>query len=122
MKYLAFSLFLLCATSAWAAFDGDPLYVNKVETNGASFYAWRPFYSSTVEDEERWRKDYFWPLYTKKGFKDEQYSRFLFFGFSNDFAADTDRHRTWIIPFYYKGTSADWDNYFALFPFGGNIY
>ncbi len=122
MRSVVLNLTLLCSLSAFAAFDGDPLYVNKVETNGASFYAWRPFYSSTVEDEERWRKDYLWPLYTQKGFKDEHYSRFLFFGYSTDFAEDTDRHRTWVIPFYYKGTSANDEDYFALFPFGGNIY
>ena len=94
MRRLLFSMALLGAVAGWAQIDGDPLYVNRVETNGASFYAWRPFYSSSVEDAERWRKDYFWPLYTKKGFKDEQYSRFLFFGYHNDFSADDDRHRT----------------------------
>jgi hypothetical protein len=115
------SLFLLMSLAVHARIDGDPLYVNTVETNGATFYAWRPFYSSSVEDE-RWRKDYVWPVYTQKGFKDEEYSRFLFFGFHNDFEADTERHRTWVIPFYFKGTSKDGDDYFALFPIGGSIY
>ena len=122
MRRLAFSIALLCSITACAQIDGDPLYVNKVETNGATFHAWRPFYSGSVEDEERWRKDYLWPLYTKKGFKEEQYSRFLFFGYSTDFAEDTDRHRTWFIPFYFKGTSANDEDYFALFPIGGTIY
>jgi hypothetical protein len=72
-------LALLCAGAAGAQIDGDPLYANLTDTNGASFYAWRPFYSSS-SGPERWRKDYFWPLYTRKGFKDETYGRFLFSG------------------------------------------
>jgi len=121
MRSTIFSLMLFTAGLAVAGFDGDPLYVNKVETNGASFLAWRPFYSSS-EEGERWRKDYLWPLYTRKGFKEEEYSRFLFFGYSTDFSPDTDRDRTWVIPFYFQGTSANGENYFALFPLGGTIY
>ncbi len=113
---------MLGAAAAYAQVDGDPLYVNKVETTGTSFYAWRPFYSSSVDDPERWRKDYLWPIYTKKGFKDEQYSRILFFGYTADFASDTERDRTWIIPFYFSGTSANDEDYLAIFPFGGTIH
>ncbi len=120
MKLWAFSIALLCSMSAWAEIDGDPLYANITDTNGATFYAWRPFYSSSVEGE-RWRKDYLWPLYTRKGFKDEQYSRLLFFGYSMDFSPDTDRERTWLLPFYFQGTSAEGEDYFALFPLGGKI-
>ena len=54
MKWII-SILVLASLSAWAGFDGDPLYVNKVETNGATFYAWRPFYSSSVEDGYRER-------------------------------------------------------------------
>lgn len=114
------SLALLGASSVLAEIDGDPLHVNKVETN-ASFYAWRPFYSHSTEPE-RWRKDYLWPVYTRKGFKDEVYGRFLFFGFSTDFGEDTDRKRTWILPVYFQGTSAGNENYFAIFPLGGTIH
>ncbi len=121
MRCFAFMLALLGSAAAVAQIDGDPLYVSKVETNGATFHAWRPFYSSSVEDE-RWREDYLWPLYTKKGFKEERYSRFLFFGYHSDFSPDDDRHRTWVIPFYFKGTSKDGEDYFALFPIGGSIY
>ncbi len=113
-------LLLFFGAAVSAQIDGDPLYVNKVETNGHSFYAWRPFYSSTVEGE-RWRKDYLWPVYTRKGFQDETYGRFLFFGYSSDFEEDTDRHRNWIIPFWFSGTSKSDEDYLAVFPFGGNI-
>ena len=114
---------LLSAVSAWAGFDWDPVYENLSATNGMEFLAVRPFYSR-VDDPatERWRKDYLWPLYTKKGFKDETYGRFLFFGFSTDFATDTDRHRTWVIPFYYQGVDANGEGYFAIFPIGGTIH
>ena len=121
MKQMVAMLWLLGATASLAVIDGDPLYANIAETNGAFFYAWRPFYSSS-EEGERWRKDYLWPLYTKKGFQDEQYSRFLFFGYSNDFSPDTDRHRTWVIPFYFQGTSAEGQDYLAIFPIGGTIH
>ncbi|HEY5621243.1 MAG TPA: hypothetical protein VIR77_01445 [Pontiella sp.] len=120
-KRLICSLALLCAVCVRAEIDGDPLYANQVDTNGAAFYAWRPFFSSSV-DGERWRQDYLWPLYTRKGFKDEQYGRLLFFGFSNDFSAQDERHRTWLLPVYFQGTSADGHRYLALFPLGGTIH
>lgn len=112
---------LLCSLPVRAGVDGDPLYANQVATNGASFYAWRPFYSSSAEGE-RWRKDYLWPLYTRKGFKAEEYSRFLFFGHSADFGAESGRDRNWVIPIYFQGTSKEGENYFALFPIGGTIH
>ncbi len=118
-SFLAF----LCTVSAWAGFDGDPVYEKLVATNDMSFLAVRPFYSHVNDPAtERWRKDYLWPLYTQKGFKDEQYSRFLFFGYSQDFSKDDDRQRTWVIPFYYQGVDANGEGYFAIFPFGGTIH
>jgi hypothetical protein len=120
MRRLACIAIFSCAVSA-AAFDWDPFYESLVTPDGATFEAWRPLYSTSV-DGERWRKDYLWPLYTKKGFKQERYGRFLFFGYSADFSPDTDRHRVWVLPFYFKGTSAEDDDYRAFFPFGGTIY
>jgi hypothetical protein len=109
--------------SAWAGFDGDPLYDKVSATNGTAFMAVRPFYSHSEDPAtERWRNDYLWPCYTRKGFKDETYSRFLFFGFSTDFSEDDDRHRTWVIPFYFQGVDANDEGYFAIFPFGGTIH
>lgn len=121
MKYLLITAALLVAFPASASFDWDPFYEDLTATNGATFQAWRPFYSTTVNGE-RWRKDYLWPIYTRKGFKDETYSRFLFIGWSTDFSPDTDRHRTWVFPFYFQGTSAEGEKYFAIFPIGGTIY
>jgi hypothetical protein len=120
MRLVVGGIILLLSVSALAQVDGDPLYANRSCSN-ETFYAWRPFYSSST-DPERWRKDYLWPLYTKKGFKEEEYSRFLFFGYSSDFSPDTERDRNWIIPFYFQGTSAAGENYLAVFPFGGSIY
>lgn len=119
MRRLFVSLALVLSVSTFAQIDGDPLYANISESN-ETFYAWRPFYSSSTEPE-RWRKDYLWPLYTRKGFKEQQYGRFLFFGYNNDFSADDDRHRNWIIPFWFSGTSAEGEDYWALFPIYGNI-
>ncbi|MEI6891323.1 MAG: hypothetical protein V5783_04040 [Pontiella sp.] len=121
MKTLLISLALFFSVAAFADIDGDPLYANTVGTNGASFYAWRPFYSSST-GPERWRKDYLWPLYTKKGFKDEQYARFLFFGYSMKFSPETERERHWLLPFYFQGISAEDEDYLAIFPLGGTIY
>ncbi|MDF7806747.1 hypothetical protein P4E94_04800 [Pontiellaceae bacterium B12219] len=120
MRFISVGLSLLLSVSALAQVDGDPLYTN-ISVSNETFYAWRPFYSSSTEPE-RWRKDYLWPLYTKKGFKEEQYSRFLFFGYSSDFSPDTDRERNWLVPFYFQGTSAAGEDYLAVFPFGGTIY
>jgi hypothetical protein len=114
---------LLAAAGSAAAFDGDPFYEKTASTNQSEFFAVRPFYSSSVDPaEERARRDYFWPLYTRKDFKDERYGRFLFFGYSLNFSPETDRYRHWVLPFYFKGTSAYDENYFALFPLGGKIY
>lgn len=120
MKRLLVSLALLLSVSTFAQIDGDPLYANIAGSN-QTFYAWRPFYSSSTEPE-RWRKDYLWPIYTQKGFKDEKYGRILFFGYSSDFDEDTDRHRNWIIPFWFSGTSKEGEDYWALFPIYGNIH
>ncbi len=120
MRRLLASLVLFLSISTFAAIDGDPLYAD-IAQGDETFYAWRPFYSSSTEPE-RWRKDYLWPLYTRKGFKDEQYSRFLFFGYHSDFNEEDDRHRNWIIPFWFSGTSAEGEDYWALFPLYGNIY
>jgi hypothetical protein len=121
MKHLLIITALLAPWSVQASFDWDPFYESLTATNGATFQAWRPFYSTSVADE-RWRKDYVWPVYTKKGFKDEQYSRFLIMGWSTDFSPETERDRTWIIPIYFQGTSAEGDNYLAIFPIGGTIH
>ncbi len=120
MKKLLFITILLATFSARASFDWDPFYDSVTGANGASYEAWRPFYSTSV-DGERWCKDYLWPLYTRKGFKDEQYGRLLFFGWSHDFSPETARHRTWLLPIYFQGTSRDGENYFAIFPIGGTI-
>lgn len=123
MKRLLFIAALLCSASSWAEFDWDPCYESLTATNGASFYAVRPFYSHSEDPAaERWRNDYLWPLYTKKGFKEEEYSRFLFFGYSADFSEETARHRNWVIPFYFQGVDANGESYFALFPLGGTIH
>ncbi|HEY5652790.1 MAG TPA: hypothetical protein VIR63_00260 [Pontiella sp.] len=121
MKSWIVILVLLTSLSARAEIDGDPLYASMTNAAGYSFYAWRPFYSSTVEGE-RWRKDWLWPLYTQKGFKDETYGRFLTLGFSSDFSPETHRHRAWLFPFFFKGTSAQDEDYLAIFPLGGKLY
>jgi len=119
MRRLFVSLALVLSVSTFAQIDGDPLYAHIAQSN-ETFYAWRPFYSSSTEPE-RWRKDYLWPLYTRKGFKDEQYSRVLFFGYNSDFNKEDGRHRNWIIPFWFSGTNAEGQDYWALFPIYGNI-
>ncbi|QBG47712.1 hypothetical protein EGM51_10025 [Verrucomicrobia bacterium S94] len=120
MRRLLVSLACVLSVSTFAQIDGDPLYARVAESN-ETFYAWRPFYSHFTEPE-RWRKDYLWPLYTQKGFKDETYSRFLFFGHSAEFEADTERHRNWIFPFWFSGINKEGENYWALFPIYGNLY
>ncbi len=113
---------LLCGTlAAEASFDWDPFYEHLETANGSTFSAWRPFYSTSVNGE-RWRKDYLWPLYTRKGFRDETYGRLLFFGHSKDFSPETEREHTWLIPFYFQGTSKDGTDYLAVFPIGGSIH
>jgi hypothetical protein len=123
MRGRIFILALLTIAGAYAGFDGDPLAERVSTTNGTVFLAVRPFYSHSEEPaRERWRSDYLWPLYTRKGFKQEEYGRLLFFGYSADFSPDTERDRNWLLPFYFQGTDVHGKNYFALFPLGGTIH
>ena len=105
--------------SVMAESDWEPFYRN-ASSGDMSLQAWHPFYSS-FEGKERWQKDYLWPLFTRKGFKDEEYARFLVLGWHSDFSKGEGRERTWVLPFYFQGTAADGAHYFALFPLGGRI-
>ena len=120
-RFLSIFFLLSAVLCADAGFDWDPFYASITNESGAHFAAWRPFYSSSV-DGERWHKDYLWPLYMRKGFKDETAGQLLFFGYSQDFSPETDRHRNWVLPFYFQGTDAAGEDYFALFPLGGTIH
>ena len=123
MKRLFTVVALFVAGFSFAGFDGDPVYEHVSATNGLEFLAVRPFYSRLEDPQnERWRSDYLWPLYTRKGFQDEQYGRFLFFGYSADFSEDDARHRRWVLPFYFQGRDKAGEGYFALFPLGGTIH
>ena len=120
--FLLLGLFLLSPLATRAGIDGDPLYENTKNTNGASFFAIRPFFSYSKNPEaERWRKDFLWPIYVRKGFQDEFYARFLFFGYSQNFSEENNRYRNWIIPIYFQGKDEKGKGYFAIFPLGGTI-
>ncbi|MBN2683708.1 MAG: hypothetical protein JXR40_00380 [Pontiellaceae bacterium] len=119
MTRLWISLFLLSTAAKASAGLLAPFY-EAVEANGVRMRAVRPFYSS-VETEERWEKDYLWPLYVRKGFKDEEYARFFVVGWHNDFSSGEGRERTWVLPIYFQGRAADGENYFGLFPLGGHL-
>lgn len=123
MRVVFCLLLMVFSASVFAGFDGDPIYEQADGTNGASFVAVRPFYSATIDPAgERWRKDYFWPLYTRKGLGSQTYGRLLFFGFFNGFHAEGDKHRNWILPFWFSGVDGEGEGYFALFPLGGTIH
>lgn len=110
---------LLCSTAAAGL---NPFYEN-LQTDGGSFFAVRPFYSKTVLKEGATR-DYLWPLYSRKSFKNEKTSRALFLWFSHNFSADAElpRHRSWLLPVYFQGQDVHGENYFALFPLGGTLH
>jgi hypothetical protein len=98
-----------------------PFYDN-IETEQGSFFAVRPFYSHTVVEEGQIR-DYLWPLYSRKEFKDEQTTRALIFWFTHKFDSkdETPRDRNWLLPVYFQGRDVNGKGYFALFPLGGTI-
>ncbi len=98
-----------------------PFYDN-LTTEQGSFFAVRPFYSHTVVKEGQIR-DYFWPLYSRKDFKDEQSSRALIFWFTHKFDSKdaSPRDRNWLLPVYFQGRDVNGKGYFALFPLGGTI-
>jgi len=111
---------VLCETaSAGSLF---PFYDN-VQTDEGSFFAVRPFYSKTVVEEGEIR-DVFWPLYSRKNFKNEKTSRALLFWWTHTFDSDakSPRDRNWLLPFYFQGKDVNGENYFALFPLGGTLH
>jgi len=111
---------LLCGTAS--AGNLNPFYEN-LQTEKGSFFALRPFYSHAVTEEGDIR-DVFWPLYSRKSFKDEKTSRALIFYFTHKFNANEEapRKRRWLLPVYFQGRDVNGKNYFALFPLGGTIY
>jgi len=116
--------FLLSASIA-TAFDGDPFYERLTGTNDSTFLAVRPFYShvkNPEEEKEVW--DYLWPVYTRKYFKSEKYSRFLFFSYTHNFTGEKDggRIQKWVLPVWFQGRDAEGNGYFAIFPLGGTIH
>ncbi len=117
-------IFLIAAVLCGTAVAGNlnPFYDN-VQTDEGSFFAVRPFYSHTVVEEGEIR-DYLWPVYSRKAFKNEKTSRAVIFWFTHHFDADeeTPRHRRWLLPFYFQGRDVNDDGYFALFPLGGTIH
>ncbi len=112
---------VLCGAAS-AAQEVGPFY-QSFFTNDVSFFAVRPFYSRMTTEEGEVR-DYLWPLYSRKSFKDEETSRALIFWFTHHFDTDEEdlRHRRWLIPFYFQGTDVHGEKYFAIFPLGGTIH
>jgi len=111
---------MLCSMAAADRFY--PFYEN-IQTNEGSFFALRPFYSRTTLEKGEVR-DFLWPLYSRKSFKNEQMSRALLFWWTHNFEADADspRDRNWLLPFYFQGQDAKSEDYFAIFPLGGTIH
>lgn len=105
-----------------SAAEIDPFYEN-LKTDSGSFFAVRPFYSHTVTDEREIR-DVFWPLYSRKEFKDEISSRALIFWYTRRFSPqdESPRYRNWLLPIYFQGRDAAGKGYFAIFPLGGTVH
>lgn len=116
-------ILLLAAYGVTAAANTFPPFYAHVQTDEGSFFAIRPFYSRTAVEEGEIR-DFFWPLYSRKEFKDEKTSRALIFWYTHEFDASEEdsRHRRWLLPFYFQGRDALGETYFALFPAGGTIH
>lgn len=112
---------VLCMAASAASEGFYPFYEN-LRTEQGSFFAVRPFYSHTVLEEGELR-DYLWPLYSRKSFKEEETSRALIFWFTHRFNKneETPRQRRWLLPFWFQGRDANGESYFALFPLGGTI-
>ena len=110
---------VLCSTAVAGSLY--PFY-DSVKTEAGSFFAVRPFYSHTVLEEGEIR-DFLWPVYSRKSFKEEETSRALILWWTHTFDAseESPRNRNWLLPFYFQGRDVNSENYFALFPLGGTI-
>ncbi|MCC7300018.1 MAG: hypothetical protein IT583_02945 [Verrucomicrobia bacterium] len=122
MKRVFFKGFVFLVLCGHAAAGSLFPFYDDIQTAQGSFFAVRPFYSHTVVKEGEIR-DYVWPLYSRKEFKDEQSSRALIFWYTHKFNAQqqSPRDRSWLLPIYFKGRDVDGKEYFALFPLGGTI-
>jgi hypothetical protein len=122
VNYLVGFLFSLLLLSTAESRELNPFY-EKTESSESSFLAVRPLYSRTVVEEGK-VQDVFWPLYSRKEFKDEATSRALIFYYTHRFGTDQEepRKRRWLLPFWFSGRDAQGEEYAALFPLGGSIH
>jgi hypothetical protein len=100
-----------------------PLIEHQETSDGKTFDAVRPFYSSVHDTQtDRAVFDVLWPLCTIKTSKEENSGRILTGIWRNWISTnDTKQSLLWIFPFLFTGKDADGRNYFALFPLGGTI-
>jgi hypothetical protein len=115
-------MFLAALSGGAASAASFPPFYARVQTEEGSFFAVRPLYSHTTAAEGAVR-DVFWPLYSRKEFKDEKSSRGLIFWFTHEFdvSSESPRYRRWLLPFYFQGRDVHGESYGALFPAGGTI-
>jgi len=115
-------MFLAALSGGAASAASFPPFYARVQTEEGSFFAVRPLYSHTTAAEGAVR-DVFWPLYSRKEFKDEKSSRGLIFWFTHEFdvSSESPRFRRWLLPFYFQGRDVHGESYGALFPAGGTI-
>lgn len=119
----AILLFLLAAAVCSAA-EFYPFFQSADEGTNGTFLAVRPFYSHAVLPQEELEiREYLWPLYARREFKDEKSWRALILltGRTFDREMPEGRRHLWVMPFWFSGKSADGESYAALFPLGGTL-
>ncbi|HMP72462.1 MAG TPA: hypothetical protein PKE55_04290 [Kiritimatiellia bacterium] len=100
-----------------------PFYERAETGAGQRVGAFRPLFSHAVDPvQDRSLQDVVWPLYTGRRLHGEsQWRAGVFYGFTHG-TNDPVRKRTWLIPFYFQGRTAEGAFYAALFPLGGTIH
>lgn len=101
-----------------------PFFETAVASNETTLTAYRPFTATiSATNDQRRARDILWPVAQKRQFKDQSVSRFLMFMHYNHGGTNqTVRKRTWLLPFWFHGTDAQGQKYWALFPVYGSIH
>lgn len=101
-----------------------PFFEHAVATNGDRLVAVRPFWSKLDEPGKRRRaSETLWPLATARQVDDQFMRRIALSYYRDDDVTDPEGDwHTWVLPFYFQGRDRKTNDYWAVFPLGGEIH
>jgi hypothetical protein len=124
MTGILLSTVLLALSGCRSVQRGVPLFEAREREGRGTYLAARPFYGelkSTTDNRHLY--EYLWPIGMYKTFRGESYWRVLTaFGHDFDINDGNSRFRFILFPFVFTGRDKNGQDYFALFPVGGQVH